>query len=841
MEKYIIAPPAGSQTNAIGAKDRPWEEVHAKRYPGLNEYLAESTGYGIVSGCEPSINGLTVTVSAGVIHTSDGRRVEVPEQSITLDAADATKPRTDIVYLDKYGKIAKLTGELGTPAVAGSNTYTISTNFAAGDTVTFGGVVFTCTSSTQDATNFALGADTATSATNLATALNANSSINAIYTASTSGSVVTITEKSAGGGNTPGAMMTSGTGVVTAGSAVSSTTAFSIAPGLMEAVIKVGEIAIKVGAVAGAITASYNHYKTATITYHNVSMMRQDRSLMPGMVAHTLGYYEPNDGGGAVYIIRSKKESDVDDGGSILVLDNGNVAELLIDGAVNVKQFGAKGDGTTDDTMSINNALALGKNTVFPQATYLVSSPLILQPYTCVDLCSSIIVGSNADADIFLFSRELNPTESLTLQNGIIQGKYTNAIHLKGKNEWEHAPNNYAHKVRIDNILSYCDADAPDENTFLFLDTACKRLNITRCGAETKNCIISNGKTVESFISGCMLYATGSTGYAVKVYSDFTNGNRIKWMYAEGLKFVHCEIDNPNNKGVSFLISDSFVTLIENCYVGCSMKIAPPINTTSNTDIIIADNVFYGATLSIGDSNFAKNNIYRCKVVNNDFDNSHIMIYEGANIDIANNIFYTGDSYIYNTAIYLGRNSNNITIHDNSIYGEYKIGVICKGSPINAAVYNIDYNGIGDYGLYIEEDTKNTVYRHHIRGGENPVMYKNIPPNSEIDVGGTIASVTVSLAKGQTGYITGVINTSEATSDARIMVGAPDNKIGILHGEKWDSRFIYVDNGTKRISIRIPFKCTDDFSGTIQLINSIDGKSEKITTSYHSYFGVELT
>lgn len=86
MEKYIIAPPAGSQTNALGAKDRPWEEVHAKRYPGINEYLAESTGYGIVSGCEPSINGLTVTVSAGVIHTADGRRVEVPEQSITLDA-----------------------------------------------------------------------------------------------------------------------------------------------------------------------------------------------------------------------------------------------------------------------------------------------------------------------------------------------------------------------------------------------------------------------------------------------------------------------------------------------------------------------------------------------------------------------------------------------------------------------------------------------------------------------------------------------------------------------------------------------------------------------------------
>ncbi|WP_437793180.1 glycosyl hydrolase 53 family protein [Mitsuokella multacida] len=64
-----------------------------------NLYHAEATGYGIVSGCEPSINGLTVTVSAGVIHTANGRRIEVPEQSITLDAADVS--RNDIVYFDK--------------------------------------------------------------------------------------------------------------------------------------------------------------------------------------------------------------------------------------------------------------------------------------------------------------------------------------------------------------------------------------------------------------------------------------------------------------------------------------------------------------------------------------------------------------------------------------------------------------------------------------------------------------------------------------------------------------------------------------------------------------------
>lgn len=127
MEKYIIAPPAGSQTNAIGAKDRPWEEVHAKRYPGLNEYLAESTGYGIVSGCEPSISGLTVTVGAGVVHLADGTRKEIAQTNITLDNADPTNPRIDLVYIDSTGTVAKITGmAAASPSVSAMPTGGIS-------------------------------------------------------------------------------------------------------------------------------------------------------------------------------------------------------------------------------------------------------------------------------------------------------------------------------------------------------------------------------------------------------------------------------------------------------------------------------------------------------------------------------------------------------------------------------------------------------------------------------------------------------------------------------------------------------------------------------------------
>jgi hypothetical protein len=76
----------------------------------MKQALAESTGYGIVSGCEPSISGLTVTVGTGVVHLADGTRKEIAATNITLDAADASNPRIDLVYIDSTGTVAKITG-----------------------------------------------------------------------------------------------------------------------------------------------------------------------------------------------------------------------------------------------------------------------------------------------------------------------------------------------------------------------------------------------------------------------------------------------------------------------------------------------------------------------------------------------------------------------------------------------------------------------------------------------------------------------------------------------------------------------------------------------------------
>lgn len=218
------------------------DETMKNNSDDIQTQILESTGYGVISGLSvmsQSTPNMSVLVKSGLVYMPNGQRINFPTDiTVPITTADTTRPRTDIVYINSNGVISYLASSLGTAAVAGSETYTINTNavaaiagsntytlninFVANDTVTFGGVTFTATSATQDSTHFIVGSDMTASMNNLSTALNANSTINAIYTSNSASGVMSITEKVAGGGHTPGSMTVVGTGTITVGTAINS-------------------------------------------------------------------------------------------------------------------------------------------------------------------------------------------------------------------------------------------------------------------------------------------------------------------------------------------------------------------------------------------------------------------------------------------------------------------------------------------------------------------------------------------------------------------------------------------------------------------------------------------
>lgn len=87
--------------------------------------------------------------------------------------------------------------------------------------------------------------------------------------------------------------------------------------------------------------------------FATVAEMKASTNLIDGSSARTLGYHAIDDGGKALYRVRTVTNDDVVDEGSIIALsDDHLVAELVTDEA-NPLQFGAYGDGTHNDTAAL--------------------------------------------------------------------------------------------------------------------------------------------------------------------------------------------------------------------------------------------------------------------------------------------------------------------------------------------------------------------------------------------------------------------------------------------------------------------------------------------------------
>lgn len=137
--------------------------------------------------------------------------------------------------------------------------------------------------------------------------------------------------------------------------------------------------------------------------FNTVADMKSCLTLIPGDVVQTLGYYDANDGGSALYQIVNDNSLE-DDGGSVHSLTNGLRAKIIIDSSVNVKQFGAYGDGVVDDTEAIKNAInyidnLINKDIIFTECTsiiissgkYKITSQIVIPSYLSIKGIGNVV------------------------------------------------------------------------------------------------------------------------------------------------------------------------------------------------------------------------------------------------------------------------------------------------------------------------------------------------------------------------------------------------------------------------------------------------------------------
>ena len=116
-------------------------------------------------------------------------------------------------------------------------------------------------------------------------------------------------------------------------------------------------------------------------TFQTVASMIADTDLTIGDVVITLGYTSPNDGGGNSYEIVAAGTGTADNGSYINLTGISGQAEAYFENnIINVKKFGATGDGATDDTTTIVDAYTYAASVsgkmFIPAGTYNISSNL---------------------------------------------------------------------------------------------------------------------------------------------------------------------------------------------------------------------------------------------------------------------------------------------------------------------------------------------------------------------------------------------------------------------------------------------------------------------------------
>lgn len=168
-------------------------------------------------------------------------------------------------------------------------------------------------------------------------------------------------------------------------------------------------------------------------TFDNVSEMQAATNLTSDSYARTLGFYSANGGGGGLYKIRNKTQSEPTDN-TVISINETLCAELIFNGTISPEQIGCYNDQTHDDGAYIQTAINISKNSdiqvKFEHSTYYITTAINIPLEYSIDFQGVTLMA--IDATNFTEGM-VNVKNTLNIHNGVISNLKLNQNNIAPK------------------------------------------------------------------------------------------------------------------------------------------------------------------------------------------------------------------------------------------------------------------------------------------------------------------------------------------------------------------------------------------------------------------------
>jgi hypothetical protein len=362
----------------------------------------------------------------------------------------------------------------------------------------------------------------------------------------------------------------------------------------------------------------------------------------------TLGYYSAGDGGGGLYRYESSDTSSTDNGGTTIVATDGGRWKLVLASVVNVKSFGAKGDGTSDDTSFVQSAVnqlsrplpdVHGKPVTifFPEGFYRLTDTISLPGAICIlgegglSYAGTILRQETLNKDLFKVTSTGNfacEIRNVLLKNGAgsgsgylfnCPGTVPSANSLYFERVWFQLPESYAFNIEKCDDTQFVNCTF-DVTAFRWgkIGTAsyqCSNFVITGCtfyaGFSNLGCVdvinVANLLVTNNRVYGGgfrIPYFINAT-FAPVCYGITVQGNTSDQVdvLVQANKIVNVSNNYVSNGGLLVALSGGTpiygVTVVGNTFTGATSIVTPNVGIIDATgtpvvDSVVSDNVLIG-------------------------------------------------------------------------------------------------------------------------------------------------------------------------------------------------------------------------------------------------------